>query len=81
MERVGDAARDEFDKTVSQVTDKPVARTDVEPLNDDEMDTFREIVAKIVREELKGHLGEKIKAKTRQIVQREIKAAFDASQK
>ena len=80
-ERVADAARDEFDKTVSQVIDEPVAQTDVEPLNDEEMDALREIVAKIVREELKGHLGEKITAKIRQMVQREIKAALDESQK
>ena len=80
-ERVADAARDEFDKTVSQVIDEPVARTDVEPLNDDEMDALREIVAKIVREELKGHLGEKITAKIRQMVQREVKAALDEHQK
>ena len=66
---------------MSQVIDEPVARTDVEPLNDEEMDALREIVAKIVREELKGHLGEKITAKIRQMVQREIKAALDESQK
>ena len=80
-ERVADAARDEFDKTVSQVIDEPVVRTDVEALNDEELDALREIVAKIVREELKGHLGEKITAKIRQMVQREIKAALDESQK
>ena len=80
-ERVADAARDEFDKTVSQIIDEPVARTDVEPLNDEEMDALREIVAKIVREELKRHLGEKITAKIRQMVQSEIKAALDRSQK
>ena len=80
-ERVADAARDEFDKTVSQVIDEPITRTDVEPLNDEEMDALREIVAKIVREELKGHLGEKITAKIRQMVQREIKAVLDESQK
>ena len=55
---------------MSQVIDEPVARTDVEPLNDEEMDALREIVSKIVREELKGHLGEKITAKIRQLVQR-----------
>jgi len=80
-ERVADAARDEFDKTVSHVIDEPIARTDVEPLNDEEMDALREIVAKIIREELKGHLGEKITAKIRQMVQREIKSALDESQK
>ena len=80
-ERFADAARDEFDKTVSQVIDEPVARTDVEHLNDEEMDAMREIVAKIVREELKGHLGEKITAKIRQMVQRQIKAALDKHQK
>ena len=80
-ERVADAARDEFDKTVSQVIDEPVARTDVEHSNDEEMDALREIVAKIVREELKGHLGEKITAKIRQVVQRQIKAALDKHQK
>ena len=80
-ERVADAARDEFDKTVSQVIDEPVARTDVEHSNDEEMDALREIVAKIVREELKGHLGEKITAKMRQMVQREIKAELDEHQK
>jgi hypothetical protein len=79
-ELVADAARDEFDKTVSQVIDEPVTRTDVEPLNE-ELDALREIVVKIVREELKGHLGEKITAKIRQMVQREIKAALDESQK
>ncbi len=73
-ERVADAARDEFDKTVSQVIDEPVAWTDVEHLKDEEMDAFREIVAKIVREELKGHLCDQITAKIRQMVQREIKA-------
>ena len=78
---VADAARDEFDKTVSQVIDKPVARTDVEPLNDDEMDALREIVAKIVREELEGHLGVKITAKILQMVQCEVKAALDEHQK
>ena len=78
---VTDAARDEFDKTVSQVIDEPVARTDVEPLNDDEMDALREIVAKIVREELKGHLGVKITAKILQMVQCEVKAALDEHQK
>ena len=80
-ERVEDAARNEFDKTVSKVIDESVVRTDVEPLNDEEMDALREIVAKIVREELKGHLGEKITAKIRQMVQREIKAVLDESQK
>ena len=40
-ERVADAARDELDKTVLQVIDEPVARTDVEHLNDEEMDAFR----------------------------------------
>lgn len=80
-ERFADATRDEYDKTVSQVIDEPIARTDVEPLNDEEMDALREIVAKIVREELKGHLGEKITAKIRQMVQREIKAVLDESQK
>jgi tyrosyl-tRNA synthetase len=80
-ERVADAARDEFDKTVSQVIDEPVARTDVEHLKDEEMDALRVIVAKIVREELKGHLGEKITAKIRQMLQREIKAALDEHQK
>jgi uncharacterized protein Veg len=45
------------------------------------MDALREIVAKIIREELKGHLGEKITAKIRQMVQREIKSALDESQK
>jgi hypothetical protein len=79
-ELVADAARDEFDKTVSQVIDEPVTRTDVEPLNE-EVDALREIVVKIVREELKGHLSEKITAKIRQMVQREIKAALDESQK
>lgn len=78
---VADVAREEFDKTVSQVIDEPIARTDVEPLTDEEMDALREIVAKIVREELKGHLGEKITAQMRQMVQREIKAVFDESQK
>jgi hypothetical protein len=73
-ERVADAARDELDKTVLQVIDEPVARTDVEHLNDEEMDALREIVAKIVREELKGHLCDQITAKIRQMVQREIKA-------
>ena len=73
-ERVEDAARDELDKTVLQVIDEPVARTDVEHLNDEEMDALREIVAKIVREELKGHLCDQITAKIRQMVQREIKA-------
>jgi hypothetical protein len=73
-ERVADAARDELDKTVLQVIDEPVARTDVEHLNDDEMDALRAIVAKIVREELKGHLCDQITAKIRQMVQREIKA-------
>ena len=80
-ERVVDAARDELDKTVLQVIDEPVARTDVEHLNDEGMDALREIVAKIVREELKGHLCEKITAKIRQMVQSEIKAALDQSQK
>jgi len=79
-ELVADAARDEFDKTVSQVIDEPVTRTDVEPLNE-EVDALREIVVKIVREELKGHMSEKITAKIRQMVQREIKAALDESQK
>ena len=79
-ELVADAARDEFDKTVSQVIDEPVVRTDVEPLNE-EVDALREIVVKIVREELKGNLSEKITAKIRQMVQREIKAALDESQK
>ena len=79
-ELVVDAARDEFDKTVSQVIDEPVTRTDVEPLNE-EVDALREIVVKIVREELKGHMSEKITAKIRQMVQREIKAALDESQK
>jgi len=37
-------------------------------------DALREIVAKIVREELKGHLCDQITAKIRQMVQREIKA-------
>lgn len=69
-----DAARDELDKTVLQVIDEPVARTDVEHLNDEEMDALRAIVAKIVREELKGHLCDQITAKIRQMVQREIKA-------
>jgi len=78
---VAGAARDEFDKTVSQVIDEPLSLTDVEPLNDDEMDALREIVAKIVREELKGHLGEKITAKILQMVQREVKAALDEHQK
>ena len=73
-ERVADAARDELDKTVLQVIDEPVARTDVEHLNDEEMDALRAIVAKIVREELKGHLCDQITAKIRQMVQREIKA-------
>ncbi|NCV29812.1 MAG: hypothetical protein EBW60_06695 [Rhodobacteraceae bacterium] len=40
-ERVADAARDELDKTVLQVIDEPVARTDVEHLNDEEMDALR----------------------------------------
>jgi hypothetical protein len=80
-ELVADAARDEFDKTVSQVIDEPVTRMDVEPLNEEEMDALREIVAKIVREELKGRLGEKITAKIRQMVQREIKAALSENQK
>ena len=79
-ELVADAARDEFDKTVSQVIDEPVTRTDVEPLNE-EVDALREIVVKIVREELKGHLSEKITAKIRQMVQREIKAALSENQK
>ena len=79
-ELVADAARDEFDKTVSQVIDEPVTRTDVEPLNE-EVDALREIVVKIVREELKGYMSEKITAKIRQMVQREIKAALDESQK
>jgi hypothetical protein len=79
-ELVADAARDEFDKTVSQVIDEPVTRTDVEPLNE-ELDALREIVVKIVREELKGHLSEKITAKIRQMVQREIKAALSENQK
>jgi len=80
-ERVADAARDELDKTVLQVIDEPVARTDAEHLNDEEMDALRDIVAKIIREELKGHLGEKITAKIRQMVQREIKAELDEHQK
>jgi hypothetical protein len=79
-ELVADAARDEFDKTVSQVIDETVTRTDVEPLNE-EVDALREIVVKIVREELKGHLSEKITAKIRQMVQREIKAALSENQK
>ena len=66
---------------MSQVIDEPVVRTDVEPLNDEEMDALREIMAKIVREELKVHLGEKITAKIRQMVQREIKAALSENQK
>ena len=40
-ERVADAARDELDKTVLQVIDEPVARTDVEHLNNEEMDALR----------------------------------------
>jgi len=40
-ERVADAARDELDKTMLQVIDEPVARTDVEHLNDEEMDALR----------------------------------------
>ena len=40
-ERVADAARDELDKTVLQVIDEPVARTDVEHLNDEEMGALR----------------------------------------
>ena len=78
-ECVAEAAHDECDATVSQVIDEPVAQRDIQPLNDEEMDALREIVAKIVREELKGHLGEKITAKIRQMVQREIKAELDES--
>jgi len=81
-ERVADAARDEFDKTITQVIDDtPPVRSDIEPLSDDEMDALREIVATIVREELKGHLGEKITAKIRQMVQREVKAVLEESDK
>ena len=78
-ECVAEAAHDECDATVSQVIDEPVAQRDIQPLNDEEMDALREIVAKIVREELKGHLGEKITAKIRHLVQREIKAELDES--
>lgn len=77
-ERVADAARDEFDKAVQQITEHtPVARQDADALSDEEMDALREIVASIVREELKGHLGEKITAKIRKMIQREIKVALN----
>lgn len=82
-ERFTDDARDEFDNAVSQVIDplSEPTRDTVDPLSDEELEALREIVAKIVREELKGQLGEKITAKIRQMVQYEIKVALDTSQK
>ena len=61
--------------------DELVARTDVESLNDEEMDALRESVAKIMREELRGHLGEMITAKICQMDQREVKTALHERQK
>ncbi|NBQ27375.1 MAG: hypothetical protein EBU18_05285 [Rhodobacteraceae bacterium] len=48
----------------------------VEPLNEVEMEAFRELVGKIVRDELKGSLGEKITTNIRKMVRREIAIAL-----
>jgi len=43
------------------------------------MDALREIVAKIINEELKGYMGEEITEKIRQTIQHEIKPALGES--
>lgn len=80
-ERVADAATDEFDETLARVIAEPIARPYADFLNDEETDALRGIVVKIIREELKGYMGEKITEKIRQTVQCEIKAALDEIRK
>ena len=80
-ERVADAAHDEFDTVLPKIADEEIPNvsdkvSEVDPLNDDEINALKEIVAKIVRQELNGHLGEKVTAKIRRMVQHEIKAVL-----
>jgi len=58
---------------------EPIARPGAEFLNNEEMDALREIVAKIINEELKGYMGEEITEKIRQTIQHEIKLALGES--
>lgn len=81
-ERVADAAHDEFDTVLPKIADEEIPNvsdkvSEVDPLNDDEINALKEIVAKIVRQELNDHLGEKVTAKIRRMVQHEIKAVLE----
>ena len=60
---------------------EPIARPGAEFLNNEEMDALREIVAKIINEELKGYMGEKITELIHQTIQRKIKAAIVESRR
>jgi hypothetical protein len=72
--RVADAPRDEFDVVMQdniEQQQKPLATFDEE-----ELAHLRAIVAQIVRDELKGQLGEKITTNLRKMVRREIALAL-----
>jgi hypothetical protein len=70
--RVADAPRDEFDPVL-------VPSAASLPLQDDEIEHLKEVVAKIVRQEMRGQLGEKITSNLRAMVRREIAMALKES--
>ena len=81
-ERVADAAHDEFDTVLPKIADEETENisdkvSEVDPLIDDEINALKEFVAKVVRQELNSHLGEKVTAKIRRMVQHEIKAVLE----
>jgi hypothetical protein len=79
-DRVADAPKDHFDvvapDTIMDTPIDPEPAEPVVPLNEVEMEAFRELVGKIVRDELKGSLGEKITTNIRKMVRREIALAL-----
>lgn len=66
-DRVADAPRDEFD---IEMIPTPQQAPTIDP------DALQQMVAKIVRDELKGTLGEKITTNIRKMVRREILSAI-----
>ena len=83
-DRVADAPKEHFDVVAPDIimdtliAPEPAAAPaePVVPLNEVEMEAFRELVGKIVCDELKGSLGEKITTNIRKMVRREIAIAL-----
>lgn len=67
------------ENTLQPLQDQDASLTtheDETPLSDEEMEMFRSVIAEVVRQELQGHLGERITRNVRKLVRREIHQAL-----